>query len=228
MALSGRAVLKGARDALPILIGVIPFGLITGATAISIGVSATQVTVMSMLTYAGASQVAAFGLIDLGAPLLIVLATVGMVNLRLAIYGAAFAPYMRRIGLPMRAVMSAFLTDQVFAFSVLRFDEDPQLPRPPYFLGFTLTMWFAWVVATAAGALLGARVPESWSLDFAIPLIFLALLVPVLRDRPNVAAAFVGGGVALTASGLPFNLGLVLGILSGVAAGALTDRLRDR
>jgi 4-azaleucine resistance transporter AzlC len=228
MALSGRAVWKGVRDAAPILIGVIPFGLITGATAISIGLSAIQVIVMSMLAYAGASQVAAFGLIDLGAPLLIVLMTVGMVNLRLAIYGAAFAPYLRQIGLPTRALMSAFLTDQVFAFSVLRFDEDPQLQRVPYFLGFTLSMWFAWVVATAAGALLGARVPESWSLEFAIPLIFLALLLPVMRDRPNVAAALAGGGVALAASGLPFNLRLVLGVLCGVAAGALTERLRDR
>lgn len=224
MAFSGRAARMGARDMVPMLLAVVPFGLLVGATAVSVGLSVVQAIAFSMFTYAGASQVAAFGLIDLGAPIAILLLTVGMVNLRLAIYGAALAPYLRAIPLPMRAFMLAILTDQVFAFGVLRFDEDPELPRRDYYLGFALTMWFGWTVATVVGALAGTRVPADWSLDFAIPLIFLALLLPMLRDRPNVVAALVGGGVALAAAGLPFNLGLILAVLSGIAAGAVSER----
>jgi predicted branched-subunit amino acid permease len=89
-------------------------------------------------------------------------------------------------------------------------------------------MWATWQLSSAAGIFLGANVPPSWSLDFAIPLTFMALLVPTLRDNAAVIAALTGGAVATIAVGLPFNLGLVLAAISGIGAGLLVESMRHR
>jgi predicted branched-subunit amino acid permease len=93
-----------------------------------------------------------------------------------------------------------------------------------YFLGAGLALWTTWQVSTAAGILLGARVPSSWSLEFALPLTFIALLAPILRDRPAVAAAVAAGAVAVIGAGWPYKLGLVAAALAGIAVGVWMDR----
>ncbi|NNL68670.1 MAG: branched-chain amino acid ABC transporter permease, partial [Acidimicrobiia bacterium] len=102
--------------------------------------------------------------------------------------------------------------------------SDP-LYRRWYYVGGALTLWTTWQVTTAAGVILGASVPAAWSLDFAIPLVFLALLVPALRDRPGVAAAIVGGVVAVAAANVSYNLGLIIGAACGIAAGVIVERV---
>jgi predicted branched-subunit amino acid permease len=93
-----------------------------------------------------------------------------------------------------------------------------------YLLGAGLALWTTWQISTAAGILLGARVPSSWALEFALPLTFIALLAPILRDRPAVAAAVVAGVVAVIGAGWPYKLGLVAAALAGIAVGAWLDR----
>ena len=91
--------------------------------------------------------------------------------------------------------------------------------RLAFYLGVALPLWFGWQVATVLGATLGARLPSAWGLDFAIPLTFMALVMPALRDAPSWAAAATGGAVAVAAHDLPWNLGLIAGALAGIAAG---------
>jgi len=93
-------------------------------------------------------------------------------------------------------------------------------------LGTGLTLWSAWQASTAAGILLGARVPTGWQLDFALPLTFLALLVPMLRDRPAIAAAASAGGLAVILGGLPDRTGLLIAVVAGVGAGMLLEGRR--
>jgi predicted branched-subunit amino acid permease len=93
-----------------------------------------------------------------------------------------------------------------------------------YFLGAGLALWTTWQLSTAAGILLGARVPPSWSLEFALPLTFIALLAPILRDRPAVAAAVAAGAVAVIGAGWPYKLGLVAAALAGIMVGVWMDR----
>ncbi len=97
-----------------------------------------------------------------------------------------------------------------------------------YLLGAGLALWTTWQLCTAVGIFLGAAVPASWGLDFALPLTFIALLAPVLRDRPAVVAALTAGGVALIGAGWPYKLGLVAAALAGIAAGAWTDDRQRR
>ena len=116
------------------------------------------------------------------------------------------------------------MTDQAYAFSVLRFRREPSMPRRDYYLGAALPLWVLWQLTTAAGVILGAQVPPSWQLEFAIPLTFLALLAPAVRDRPGLSAAIVAGILALTLQGLPFNLGLILASFAGIGAGTAAER----
>lgn len=220
MTFSGRGFRAGMRDVAPMLLGVVPFGLITGVTSAGVGLTAGEAVAMSVVVYAGASQLAALALIAQGAGFWVIVATAVMINLRMAMYSAAVAPWLQRLRASTRLGLSYLLTDQAFAYSVLRFPrEDASFPRRDYYLGVALTMWMGWTIATAVGALLGAQIPPGWQLDFAVPLTFLALLAPAVSDRPSLLAAIVGGGAAIALQGLPFNLGLIVGAILGITAG---------
>jgi predicted branched-subunit amino acid permease len=118
------------------------------------------------------------------------------------------------------------LTDQAFALSIVRFGEveDPGYRRW-FFIGAGLSLWVPWQVFTIAGIVLGAQVPDSWSLDFAIPLMFVILLAPTIKGRPELVAALVGAGIAVAAAGAPYGLGLIIGALGGVVAGVIAQRV---
>jgi len=224
MTFSRSAFLSGFRAVAPMMLGVAPFAMITGVSATSVGLSPQEAIGMSVLVFAGASQLAAFSLIGQGAGVAAILLTTFMVNVRMAMYSASLAPWLRPLSVPTRTGLAYLMTDQAYAFSILRFRREPGTPRRDYYLGVAAPLWLLWQVATALGAVAGAQVPPSWQLDFAIPLTFLALLAPAVRDRPGLLAAVVGGGLALALRGLPFNLGLVVGSLLGIAAGTVAER----
>jgi 4-azaleucine resistance transporter AzlC len=220
-----RDLRAGARDAVPILVGIVPFGLVAGYTALEAGLSPLQALGMSVVIFAGASQLAAIELLGQNAPLSVVVATAVAINLRLVMYSASIAPYFRRFRTRTKAVLAYVLTDQAFALSVAAYrDADRTVDRRAYYLGAALALWAPWQVATLVGAVLGAGLPPELGLSFAAPLVFLALLVPAVDSRPDVAAAIVGGGVALLAEGVPYDAGLLLGAGAGVGAALAVER----
>jgi 4-azaleucine resistance transporter AzlC len=219
--------LAGSRDELAILLGVIPFGMIYGALALQAGLSAAEAQAMSSIVFAGSAQFMMVQLFSSGAPgMIIVLITVVM-NLRHALYSASLAPYLSYLARPARTALAYLLTDEAYAVSISRFRRvDGGKLRHWYLFGAGLTLWTSWQISTAAGIFLGARIPSDWPLDFAIPLTFIALLVPDLRDRPSLVAALAAGITAALANGLPFKLGLLAAALVGITAGILAARPR--
>ncbi|MCP4574011.1 MAG: AzlC family ABC transporter permease [bacterium] len=217
--------LVGARDTAPILPGVLPFGMIYGAAAVAAGLSPTLAQGMSVALFAGASQVAAVDLLVRDAGWLTILVAILVINSRFVMYGAALAPSLPRLSGPRGILASYILTDQSFAVTLARSRQDPDPERRlSYFLGSSVTLWCTWQLGTLGGILVGAVIPPSWQLEFSIPLMFLALLFPVLRDRPSWLAAAVAGMVVIAAKGLPHNLGLIVGVIAGIATGLLAER----
>jgi len=212
----------------PMLPGVAPFGMVTGLTAVNAGLSPEKAMGMSVFIFAGASQLATLQLLGQGAIPVVILLTALTINLRFAMYSASIAPHFQHLRHRWRWPLAYLLTDQAYAVSVARFRNeggaDPDTNRHWYYLGAGLTLWIAWQAATAIGAYLGGSVPHTWSLDFAIPLMFMGLLVPGLRDRPNVIAALTGGTIATLAANLPLHLGIVVAALAGIAAGVIAER----
>jgi predicted branched-subunit amino acid permease len=123
-----------------------------------------------------------------------------------------------------KIILSYFLTDEAYAPSVIKYEEEGVHPFSHWFvLGAGFSLWFTWQTGTALGIFLGAAIPASWPLDFALPLTFIAMVMPVLKDRPVIAAAVSAGMVALFAYNLPYKLGLILAALTGIFIGTILE-----
>jgi 4-azaleucine resistance transporter AzlC len=214
----------GARAQGPLLLGVAPFGMAYGAYAIESGISASLAQAMSAIIFGGASQFVAVELLSTGVPGAVIVLTVGLVNLRHMLYAAALAPHLTSLSRGWRALLAYLLTDEAYAVGITRYDEPDVSPRKHWFLlGSGIALWACWQVTTAAGVFVGAAVPESWSLEFALPLTFIAIVVPALTDRPAIAAAAAAGIVATVAFRWPYGTGLVTAAVCGMAAGVAAD-----
>lgn len=218
---------NGAKGTLPILVGVIPFAMITGVGAVNVGMSFTEALGMSVIVFAGASQLVVFQLLSAGSPWIIMVLTAWVINLRFTMYSATLAPYLQKLSAPKKAPLAYMLSDQAFGVSLSHFVmTNKPVNHRWYYFGSALTVWVAWQLSTMIGAALGALIPASWGFDFAFPLSFMALMFAALRDRPTVVAALAGGIIAVLTKTLPYNLGLVIAISTGIAAGYFAESLQ--
>lgn len=217
--------LAGARAQLPLLLGVAPFGMACGAYAARSGLSAGLAQAMSVIVFGGASQFVATRLIVDGVPGVVIVLAVLLVNSRHALYSASIAPHVEQLPVRWRAGLAYLLTDEVYAVAIFRYRDGRSAAEAHwFFLGTALTLWAAWQITTGIGVFVGSAVPDSWSLDFALPLTFLALIVPALRDRPALAAASAAALVAVIGFGWPYGTGLLAAAVAGMAAGMVLDR----
>ena len=224
------AFVSGARAIVPVLLALVPFAVAFGATATGGGLSALEALAMSVFVFAGAAQLAAVPLISAGASVAVVVLTVLVVNLRLTLYSASLAPHFRRLPLGWKGLLSYLLTDQAYAATITRFDdgETEEPDKRWYYLGVALAIWVTWQAASMLGVFLGAWASEGWSLDFVLPLTFIALAVPAVKDRATAAAALSAGVAAVLAAALPLNLGLITAASVGVLGGLVAQNVAER
>lgn len=209
------------------LFGVVPFGLTTGVAMVASGIPPHATVAMSLLVFAGASMLAATQLLTGGAPVLLVLLTTLFINLRFMMNSASIRPHLAGLPRPWRLLAAMLLADNSYALCIARFTEHPHMKgKLWYYLGAAAPVWLAWQLAVLAGALAGSGLPASWKLEFAAPLAFIAISVPLLRDRGTVAAALAAGVTVVLASALPLRLNLLLAALVGITAGLAAERRR--
>jgi 4-azaleucine resistance transporter AzlC len=198
--------------------------MIYGALALNAGLSRPASQMMSSIVFAGSSQLVTAQLVHDAAPGFVIVLTIAVVNLRHMLYSASLAPYLASLSMRWKALLSYLLTDEAYAPTILKYERDGVQPFSHWFLfGAGLALWSTWQASTALGIFLGTAIPDSWSLDFALPLTFIAMVVPVLKGRPYIAAALSAGVVALVAHPLPFKLGLILAALVGIAVGTYLE-----
>jgi 4-azaleucine resistance transporter AzlC len=215
----------GAKDIAPILVGIVPFGLVAGAAVIQAGFGLAEAVGMSVLVNAGASQIVATTLFGSGAPLWLALATALIVNARMFIYSTSIAPVLSAAPGWQRPLLGHMLVDQNYASTMTkgRFREDVDVI--PYYVGAWFALAGVWQLSTIAGALIGPLIPSSWGLEFAVPLVFLAMLAPTLKDSTAVSVCVVTAvASAVLVPLLPLQTGLVVAILVGMLYGAWRDR----
>ena len=227
---SKRAVFfSGVRDQAPIILGMIPFGMIAGAAPIASGMDPWLAMAMNVIIYAGAAQLAAISLMAQHVPMPIVVLTALVVNLRFVMYSAALAPYFSTLSTPRKWLYSYLIVDHGFALLVAKFkpDDAPEL-IDAYYRGVTFTMWVAWQLSVGLGILLGTRVPPSWSIDFSIPLVFLALVLPSLTTRAHWCAAAAASVTAVFTQSMPLKLGLIAAAVVGIVVGTFLDTRQQK
>ncbi|HEX4781003.1 MAG TPA: AzlC family ABC transporter permease [Usitatibacter sp.] len=221
--------LAGAREIAPVLVGMLPFGLVTGVAATASGLTAAQGIALSMLSFSGIAQLIVCQLIAAGSPAIVVVGAGSIVSLRFVMYSAAVSPHLAHLDWRWRSLLAFLMTDQSFSMTTARFSAPgDRSTRHWHTLGAALTLYLAWQATVIAGIAAGSQVPERWSLDFAVVLTFIALLVPAVRTRADLAAAMAAAAVALVALGLPYRLSLVAASLAGIAAGLAIERTRRR
>jgi predicted branched-subunit amino acid permease len=223
------AFFEGVRDMTPALIGIVPFGMVCGIGSLAAGVSPLETMAMAAIMFSGSAQIVATQLLAAGAPLLVIVLSCLVVGLRFLVYSAAMAPYLRPLDPRWRNVLSFVLSDQAFASTIHRFRESGDLAaNASYFLGGGALLWVVWQIAELAGILVGQMIPASWQLEFVVPLCFLAVLAPLLRDRVTLLVVAVAAAAVIALDAMPMRLSMICAGLIGIAAGALADTMRER
>jgi predicted branched-subunit amino acid permease len=215
------------RAMMPLLPGIIPFGLIAGLTPVALGYHWSDSVLASLSMFAGASQLAAYQLIGEGASIWIIMMTVAAINLRYVLYSASMAPFLSDAPRPLRLLAGYGLTDQIYAIAYRDFPRNTWdlSERLAYYFGGTLLIWLVWQSCVLTGALVGQIVPAVWSLEFMIPLTFLALGLSTLKTQAHRFAAISGALVSYVGLEAPLNLGLIAGALVGITVGVVTQRI---
>lgn len=221
-----REFFDGVRDQAPLLLGVVPFGLIFGALALQAGVSPLGAQGLSLFIFAGSAQFVSLNLIAANAPVAVMVFTVFVVNLRHVLYSASLSRHVQHLPTGWKALLAYLLTDEAFAVAQRRYLRPDLRLAHWYTLGTGLTLWVSWQASTLVGILFGASIPAGWSLDFALPMTFLAMLLPALIDRPTWVAALSAAGLALALRPLPYNLGMVMAAMAAVGIAVLLERDR--
>lgn len=217
----------GLRAVLPLLLGVAPFGVIYGVVALQSGIPALAAMAMSSIVFAGSAQFLLAQLVGAGAPMLLSVGAVGLINLRHALYSASVAPLLARLPRRWKLLLAYLLTDEAYAAAIphlLAGREQDESSAHWILLGSGFGLWAGWQLATLAGVVLGAQLPSGLGLDFALPLTFIAIVVPMITSRALLAAALAAGAGAVLLAALPYKLGLFLAALVGLLVGAMWSR----
>ena len=217
---------RGVVDALPLILGGIPFGVVFGTLALNAGLDTWQTLAMSGLVFAGSAQFVAIGMLTAGASLGFIVGATLIVNLRHLIYAASMLPHVRHLPQQWRLPLGFLLIDEVFASTYPRYLNQPECrDNHWHYLGVGWAFYLSWSCATLVGIFFGQAIPgiADWGLDFAMSATFIGMVIPYLVSRPMVFAVLCSGLMAVLTYDWPHKLGLVLSSLAGMALGYWLD-----
>ncbi|MDC3281287.1 AzlC family ABC transporter permease [Candidatus Pelagibacter sp.] len=209
---------RGIIDVSPLMIPVVPFGIIYGVIGMELGLSAYMTFGMSIIIFGGASQIVLLQLFSGGASSLVTITSVAAVNSRHLLYGAVFSEYLSHLKLMWKIILSYVLIDQAFAVSNTYFKKNRNNTFKHYhLLGAGFTCWTIWQISTILGIILGSVVPEELGLSFTISLTFVALLINDFRKFKNIIVMLVSGIVATIGyNTIPFQAYIIVAAIAAL------------
>ncbi|HEY8049511.1 MAG TPA: AzlC family ABC transporter permease [Ramlibacter sp.] len=218
---------EGARDAIPMAIGIAAWGLVAGVAMSKSGMGVPLAIFMSVLVYAGSAQIASLPLIAADAPVWVVWATTLCVSLRFMAFSFHYRPFFAHLPRRQRIALSYLMGDSNFALFIRRFPAPvPGYRHEEYFLGSALVTFGLWQLSIITGIVLGHGIPTSWGLGFAGTMALLALTCTQLRNPSTWVAALVAACAAVAAYALPLKLNILVAIAAAVAFGVLAEHAR--
>lgn len=221
-----RPVIKQAlADALPLFVPAIPFALVIGLAIVDAGMSPLVGWSSAWLIFGGAAQLTVISLLGAGTALIAAITAGLVVNARHIMYSAGLAPSFQSQPRWMQYVGPYVLIDQMFALASLRLDDDSATFRT-YYLTAGATFWTLWQITVALGLVVGPVIPDEWNLAFAVPILFIGLIVIGIDRYPKLIAALAGAGATYLFAGLPNRAGLLVGAVVGIVAGTIAERSR--
>lgn len=205
------------------------WGMMTGVAMVKSGMSVAEAVAMTLLVYAGSSQLAAMPLIAAGAPMLVILVTGFCVNLRFVVFSAHLRAYMMHLPLARRLFTGYLTTDLSYVLFTRRYPRASNDPatreaEQAYLAGGSALNWFSWQTASLIGIALAHAVPMAWGLGFAGILALLGIGCSLATSRLRLVSAGVAGTAAVAAFALPFKLNIVVAIAAAVALCLLLEK----
>ncbi len=216
--------LRGLQDMLPMLPGIAAWGLVTGVAMVKSGLSVPLALLMSLIVFAGSSQLASLPLIAAHAPAWVIWLTAFVVNLRFVIYSVQWRAYFGGQPRHRRVLLSYLAADMNLAMFTHAWPEPrPQAGQLQYLIGGIVVLWLGWQVPSVAGIVLADAVPPAWGLGFAGTLALLGLTCSLLVNRATWVSAAVASLAAVAAFALPYKLNIVVAVAAAVAAGLMME-----
>lgn len=218
---------QGFRAILPITTGVIPFGAVMGTVSAEAQLSLFETGSMNVLVFAGAAQLAALELMTKHTAVAVVVATGLIINLRFLLYSAAMVPVLQNSRFSVKLLSAYFMTDQTYAVMTAHQEKlHTTSDAVRFYLGASVAMCLTWHLSVIGGYIFGNFAPAAWSLDYAVPVSFVALLIPTLKNKKYIAVAVFSCVVSLIMAFLPFKLGLIVASLLSISLAILISRRR--
>jgi predicted branched-subunit amino acid permease len=222
---------KGARDLAPQALGIAAWGLMTGVAMAKSGMSLVECVVMTLMVFAGSSQLAAIPLIVAGAPAWVILATGFCVNLRFVVFSLHLRPFLIHLPLWRRLGHGYLTADVSYVLFTKRFPQpgesaQDKLAQEAYLAGNDGLNWFSWVTSSLLGITLANGIPPAWGLGFAGILCLLGIQCSLASSRMRILSSVVAGAAAVAAYALPLKLNIVVAIAVAVILCLTVERVR--
>lgn len=222
----------GVKNAAIIIASYIPFGLAAGAAMGATSVDPFVSIISSPIIFAGAAQIAGVQLLHVGSAIGLVIFTIAVINARHLLYSAALAPHLASWSLPQRLGAAFVLSDPQYALAAARFSGadggGSEREKRAFYFGAGITSVLGWTLVLAVGIVAGGFIPEWVPFELAIPLTFLLLTLPLIKNSAALVAMIVSGVVAIAAHSLPTGIDILVGAVAGVAVGAVVLARSER
>ncbi len=225
------AFVQGMREVSPQAPGIAAWGLMTGVAMVKSGMSVFEASAMTLLVFAGSSQLAAIPLIVAGAPAWVILATGFCVNLRFVVFSLHLRPYLMHLPRWQRMFHAYLTADISYVLFTRKFvrpgqNDAERHEQEAYLAGNDFLNWLSWIVASLVGIALANFIPPSWGLGFAGILCLLGIQCSLASSRMRILSAVVAGVAAVVAYSLPLKLNIVVAIAVAVILCLTVEKLR--
>ena len=213
---------NGCLQEIPLQLGVFPFGIAYGILGIEVGLTNIQTFLLSIIIFAGVSQIVFAQLFSTFTPSLMIVGTIGIVNLRHILYGVSLSSYLKKLSLKWRVILSYLITDEAFAISYKRFSEEKKTKYMHFhLLGSGITLWISWQISTLIGIFIGPSIPISLNLEYVIPLSFIAIVVVSINTKIKLIVFIMSALLCILLRDLSWNLWIITSALISIIIGVL-------
>ena len=218
---------NGCLQEIPLQLGVFPFGIAYGILGIEVGLTNIQTYLLSIIIFAGVSQIVFAQLVSTFTPSFMIVGTIGIVNLRHILYGVSLSSYLKKLSLKWRIILSYLITDEAFAISYKRFSEEKKTKYMHFhLLGSGITLWTSWQISTLIGIFIGPLIPNSLNLEYVIPLSFIAIVVVSINTKIKLIVFIMSALFSILLRDLPWNLWIITSGLISIIIGVLISNFR--
>jgi len=218
---------NGCLQEIPLQLGVFPFGIAYGILGIEVGLTNIQTFLLSIIIFAGVSQIVFAQLFSTFTPSFMIVGTIGIVNLRHILYGVSLSSYLKKLSLKWRIILSYLITDEAFAISYKRFSEEKKTKYMHFhLLGTGITLWTSWQISTLIGIFIGPSIPNSLNLEYVIPLSFIAIVVVSINTKIKLIIFIMSALLSILLRDLPWNLWIITSALISIIIGVLISNFR--